>query len=120
MCFGLLIRLLKPIFPRHHRHGWPQSRGNPDATQKSQINSSRIKRRLVPRYVWDFFCSQGVWRSYMKTLPPPPALLTTFWGRVLVFFARRGGAFVSAGEEAHPRRCGNLCNAQRCCQPRLV
>ena len=70
MCFGLLIRLLNPLLPRHRRHQWPVKAGNPDATQESQINSSRLEISKIPRYVWDFLCSQGVWRSYMKTLPP--------------------------------------------------
>jgi hypothetical protein len=76
MCFGLLIRLLDPLLPRHRRHKWPEKAGIPDATKKSQINRSRLKIRPIPRQVWDFFCSQGVWRSYMKTLPPPPSFLT--------------------------------------------
>jgi hypothetical protein len=75
MCFGLLIRLLNPLLPRHRRHKWPQKPGKPDATRESQINSSRLEIRRVPRYVWDFLCSQGVWRSYMKTIPPLPSIL---------------------------------------------
>lgn len=77
MCFGLLIRLLDPLIPRHRRRKWPEKAGIRDATKESQINRSRLTIRTIPRHVWDFFCSQGVWRSYMKTLPPPPPLLTT-------------------------------------------
>lgn len=77
MCFGLLIKLLNPVLPRHRRAKWPEKAGNPDATRESQIKSTRLKIVRVRRHVWDFLCSQGVWRSYMKTLPPPPALLTT-------------------------------------------
>lgn len=72
MCFGLLIRLLDPLFPRHRRGGSPEKAGNRDAQKDSQIYSSRFKRRPIPRRVWAFFCCQGVWRSYMKTLLPPP------------------------------------------------
>ena len=50
MCIGLIVHLLEPLFPRHHRESWPQrvgnppkhltddaeSRRNPDATSKSQ------------------------------------------------------------------------------------
>ncbi len=75
MCFGLLIRLLNPLLPRHRRHRWPEKAGEPDATRKSQINRSRLKIRRVRRYVWDFICSQGVWRSHMKMIPPPPSIL---------------------------------------------
>jgi hypothetical protein len=76
MCFGLVVRLLNPLLPRHRRHKWPEKAGKPDATRESQINSSRLKIRRVQRHIWDFLCSQGVWRSYMKTLPPPPDFLS--------------------------------------------
>ena len=72
MCFGLLIRLLDPLFPRHRRDGWPEKGGIPDAQKDSQIYSSRSRRKPIPRRIWAFFCCEGVWRSYMKTLPPPP------------------------------------------------
>ena len=50
MCIGLIVHLLEPLFPRHHRKSWPQRAGNPpknltddaenrrnpDATSKSQ------------------------------------------------------------------------------------
>jgi hypothetical protein len=75
MCFGLLIRVLNPLLPRHRRHKWPEKAGKPDATRESQINKARKKIRKVPRHVWDFLCSQGVWRSYMKTIPPLPSIL---------------------------------------------
>jgi hypothetical protein len=72
MCFGLLIRLLDPLFPRHRRGGWPEKGGIQDAQKDSQIYSSRSRRQPIPRRIWAFFCCEGVWRSYMKTLPPPP------------------------------------------------
>jgi hypothetical protein len=77
MCFGLLIRLLNPLLPRHRRHKWPEKAGIRDATQESQINSPRLEIRKIPRHIWDFLCSQGVWRSYMKTLPPLPPIPIT-------------------------------------------
>ena len=77
MCLGLLIRVLNPLVPRHRRHKWPEKAGKPDATQESHNNSPRLSLRLFTRAGWDFLCGQGVWRSYMKTLPPPPSLLTT-------------------------------------------
>ena len=72
MCFGLLIRLLDPLFPRHRRGGWPEKGGIRDAQKDSQIYSSRSRRKPIPRRIWAFFCCEGVFRSYMKTLPPPP------------------------------------------------
>jgi hypothetical protein len=74
MCFGLLIRLLDPLFPRHRRGVAPEKGGNPDAQKDSQIYSSRSRRKPIPRRIWAFFCCEGVWRSYMKTLPPSSAL----------------------------------------------
>ena len=75
MCCGLVVRVLSPLIPRHRRPKWPDRAIKPDATQESQINSSSYKLRLFTRAGWDFLCSQGVWRSYMKTLPPLPSLL---------------------------------------------
>lgn len=75
MCFGLLIRLLNPLIPRHRRDKWPEKLGKPDATRKSQNNNQKFKIRPIRRYVWDFLCGQGVWRSYMKTIGPLPSLL---------------------------------------------
>ncbi len=66
MCFGLLIRLLNPLLPRHRRHKWPEKAGNPDATKESEINRPRLEIYRVRRHAWEFYCSQGVWRSYMK------------------------------------------------------
>src|SRR5262249_53434688 len=77
MCFGLVIRLLNPLLPRHRRHKWPERAGNPDATKESEINSARLEITRVRRHAWDFYCSQAVWRSYMKTLPPPQSLLSS-------------------------------------------
>jgi hypothetical protein len=76
MCFGLLVRLLNPLLPRHRRRKWPEKGGKRDATQESQIDKqiylNRHKRRPVQRAVWAFYCCEGVWRSYMKTRPPLP------------------------------------------------
>jgi hypothetical protein len=77
MCFGLLIRLLNPLLPRHRRAKWPEQAGNPEATRESQIKSTGLRIVRVRRYVWDFLCSQCVWRSYMKTLPPLTPLPAT-------------------------------------------
>jgi hypothetical protein len=74
MCFGLLIRLLNPLLPRHRRGKWPEKAGKPDATSESQNYSQRFKRRPISRALWAFFCCDGVWRSHMKTIPPPPTL----------------------------------------------
>jgi hypothetical protein len=71
MCAGLLVELLAPLFARHHRSGWPQKPMKPDATGKSQNNRLRIK---YSRESWALRCMDGVFRAFMKTLPPLPAL----------------------------------------------
>ena len=72
MCAGLLVELLAPLFPRHHRVKWPQTRRDPDATQESQNNSSRYNYLLIPRQTWAVKCCNAIWEAYMKTLSPPP------------------------------------------------
>jgi hypothetical protein len=72
MCAGLLVELLAPLFPRHRREKWPQTRRDPDATQESQNNSSRYKYLLIPRQTWAVKCCNAIWEAYIKTLPPPP------------------------------------------------
>ena len=72
MCFGLRVRLLNPLLPRHRRSKWPERAGKPEATTESQIYSERFKKRPIRRALWAFLCCDGVWRSYMKTLPPLP------------------------------------------------
>ena len=73
MCIGLVVTLLAPLFPRHHKVKWPGRIGNPGATQESQnqrvIDSSKGKTRLIPRHEWTLKCMDGVFRSLMKTLP---------------------------------------------------
>jgi len=67
MCAGLFVTLLAPLFPRHHRDKWPAKLMNPDASQESQNNRLRIK---YSRESWALRCMDGVFRSFMKTLPP--------------------------------------------------
>jgi hypothetical protein len=74
MCVGLVLTLLAPLFPRHHRDRWPERLGHPGATQESQnqrfIDSITEKRRLISRNEWAMRCMDGVFRAVMKTLPP--------------------------------------------------
>ena len=72
MCFGLLVRLLDPLLPRHRRDKWPEKAGKRDAPTESQIYIQRFKRRPIQRAVWAFFCCEGVWRSNMKMRTPLP------------------------------------------------
>ncbi len=74
MCFGLLVRLLDPLIPRHRRDKWPERAVKPAATSLSQIYSQRYKKRPIPRMHWASKCCDAIWRSYMKSLPAFPAL----------------------------------------------
>jgi hypothetical protein len=69
MCAGLFVELLAPLLPKHHRQKWPQKLMDSDAPQMSQNNRPRYK---YSRESWALRCMDGVFRSFMKTLPPPP------------------------------------------------
>lgn len=71
MCVGLFVELLAPLLPRHHRRKWPQKLMDSDAPQTSQNNRTRYK---YSRESWALRCMDGVFRSFMKTLPPLPAI----------------------------------------------
>lgn len=77
MCFGLRIRLLNPLLPRHRRHQWPAKARNPVATTESQNYIQSFKGRPIRRALWAFFCCDGVWRSHMKTIPPFSSITLT-------------------------------------------
>ena len=72
MCAGLFVALLAPLFPRHYRQKWPAMLINSDASQKSQNDRLRIK---YSRESWALRCMDGVFRSFMKTIPPLPSIL---------------------------------------------
>ena len=77
MCVGLFIELLAPLFPRHHRQQWPQKRMDSDAPKLSQKYRFRLKTDRISRRSWALRCMDGVFRSFMKTLPPfPPYPIT--------------------------------------------
>jgi len=73
LCAGLLVQLLRPLFPRHHAESWPEKLAIPDATQKSQNNRFRNNYPKIPVELWALRCMDGVFRSFMKTIPPVPA-----------------------------------------------
>jgi len=74
MCAGLFVELLAPLLPRHHRQKWPQKLMDSDAPQMSQNNRTRYK---YSRESWALRCMDGVFRSFLKTLPPLPAIPIT-------------------------------------------
>ncbi|MGA7796800.1 MAG: HTH domain-containing protein [Candidatus Acidiferrales bacterium] len=70
MCAGLFVALLAPLFPRHHRQKWPRKLIDSDVPRESQNNRLRIK---YGRESWALRCMDGVFRSFMKTIPPFPS-----------------------------------------------
>lgn len=74
MCAGLLVEVLAPLFPRHHRQKWPGKLMDSDTTRESQNNRPRYK---YSRESWALRCMDGVFRSFMKTRPTLPVLSIT-------------------------------------------
>jgi hypothetical protein len=75
MCTGLTVRLLSPLFPRHHAEKWPARLVVSGATQVSHKQRFLIKLTPIPLAVWADRCREGVWRSLMSTLTPIPTAL---------------------------------------------
>jgi hypothetical protein len=73
MCTGLLVHLLRPLFPRHHRKQWPQTLANPGVQKNSLKNRTDILNKgihpRIPRRLWALKCMDGVFKSLTKTLP---------------------------------------------------
>jgi hypothetical protein len=78
MCFGLVVTLLGPLFPRHHRQKWLENPGKPGATSVSQIKTPRFiipdKRRIYPVDVWARRCMDGVFRALRTSIGPFPPI----------------------------------------------
>ena len=82
LCIGLVIHLLDPVFPRHHRQKWPEKRGKPGATKESQNNryiydssyNWRFRTQHDPRSrhyeraAWAEKCKEGVFRALVRAV----------------------------------------------------
>lgn len=73
LCIGLIVRLLEPLFARHHAQTWPASVRNPGATAESRNQRLRVKRIAegdrIPVMAWAVRSTNGVFASLMKTNP---------------------------------------------------
>jgi len=69
MCVGLLIELLAPLFPRHHREKWPVRAVVPGATAESQNKRFKYKQTPIPLHEWRLRCMAGVWRAFNRACP---------------------------------------------------
>ena len=77
LCIGLVIQLLTPLFPRHHKDKWPESRIKPATTEVSENKGYIYLRSYNPRFralhdlrchtyareAWAEKCMQGVFRA---------------------------------------------------------
>ncbi len=75
LCVGLVVTLLKPLFPKHHEQKWPLMLVDSAATRLSQKQRHRYKTQVIALQDWATRCSDGVFRALMRTLPPLPAVL---------------------------------------------
>ena len=73
MCKCMLIKLLKPLFPRHHQKKWPGKLVFSEGPCKSHKQRFQLITKkspdIIPAYIWKIRCFNGVWRSNMKTAP---------------------------------------------------
>lgn len=77
MCVGILITLLEPLFPRHHRKTWPTSARSAvvsgvkkdSENYRSNIQKRRFQDRVSVEH-WARLCMDGVFRALMKTQTP--------------------------------------------------
>lgn len=73
MCIGLIINLLSPLFPRHHKKKWAESRRKSDASQLTQNHNkffSIYKNKVqIPRILWAEKCCEGIIRSVIANEP---------------------------------------------------
>ena len=74
MCAGLTVRLLSPLFPKHHALSWPSRLIVPGATPPSHKQRYLIPLRPIPVSLWADKCREGVWRSLMSRLTPIPVI----------------------------------------------
>lgn len=68
MCVGLVIHLMRSLFPKHHEEKWPEKRRNPDASSAphKQIpfkNKIYKTKHRVFRITWAIKCMNGVARK---------------------------------------------------------
>ncbi len=74
MCVGVLITLLEPLFPKHHRGRWPtHTKGptisgvKPDSDNYSGKTSRRRFQARMGVEEWAWRCMDGVLRAFMQS-----------------------------------------------------
>lgn len=71
MCIGLIIRLLSPLFPGHHKEKWPENRRTSGASSvpHKQIQKYIYQAKRVFRITWAIRCMNGVARKAFGSDP---------------------------------------------------
>lgn len=74
MCIGLIIHLLKPLFPTHRKESWPGKRRKSGASSLSNkqthfFNTIYKAKVKVPRLTWAMRCMNGIARSWSACSP---------------------------------------------------
>ena len=75
MCIGLVIHLMKPLFPAHRKESWPEKRRNSGApglsNKQIQFFNSVYKAKLkMSRLTWAMHCMNGVARKAFQHVLP--------------------------------------------------
>jgi hypothetical protein len=74
LCVGLLIELLRPLFPNHHAAHWParapRTSTNSGATFLSLNYRFRYKNATIPVQVWALRCMDGIFNRLMSHIGP--------------------------------------------------
>lgn len=68
LCTGLVIDLLAPLFPRHHRKKWPEKAMESGVTKAPQNYRQLIKYNIE---TWDFRCRMGKADAITQKKPIP-------------------------------------------------
>lgn len=70
MCVGLAIWLQEPLFPKHHKEKWPQTRANSGAQKDSYNNPISLLLNTIPINLWAEECMKGIYRSFKRNNEP--------------------------------------------------
>ena len=71
MCIGLIIHLMKPLFPAHQKESWPEKRRSSGASELSNkqahfFNTIYKAKVRMSRLTWAMRCMNGVARRLSK------------------------------------------------------
>ena len=73
MCVGLIVHLLSPLLPRHHKEKWPKRRGKSGASHMPQKQIQFYKRiynaaEKTSRFLWSLKCMAAIEQKHLNHL----------------------------------------------------